>query len=192
MGLKWEDIDLEAGMLRVRRALASDTRTLVQPKTVKARRGVRLTSSALEALKEHQERQLNERQKLDGLWRDYGLVFPSRVGTPLNSENLVKRSFKPLLKRVGPPPIRFHDLRHTCATLLLSEGVNPKIVQEMLDTPIFPSRSIPTATSCRTYSRSLWPRWMTCFLRTGCSKGPRPRAGVLLRPSCLCCKCGIR
>ena len=132
LGLKWEDIDLEAGMLRVRRALASDTRTLVQPKTVKARRGVRLTSSALEALKEHQERQLNERRKLAGLWRDYGLVVPSRVGTPLNPENLVKRSFKPLLERAGLPPIRFHDLRHTCATLLLSKGVNPKIVQEML------------------------------------------------------------
>ena len=54
------------------------------------------------------------------------------VGTPLNPENLVKRSFKPLLERVGLPPIRFHDLRHTCATLLLSRGVNPKIVQELL------------------------------------------------------------
>ena len=50
----------------------------------------------------------------------------------MNPENLVKRSFKPLLERAGLPPIRFHDLRHTCATLLLSKGVNPKIVQEML------------------------------------------------------------
>ena len=59
-------------------------------------------------------------------------MFPSRVGTPLNPENLVKRSFKPLLERVGLPSIRFHDLRHTFATLLLSKGENPKIVQEML------------------------------------------------------------
>jgi integrase len=50
----------------------------------------------------------------------------------LNPENLVKRSFKPLLECAGLPSIRFHDLRHTCATLLLSKGVNPKIVQEML------------------------------------------------------------
>jgi integrase len=93
---------------------------------------VRLTSGALEALKEHRERQLDERRRLDGLWRNHGLVFPSGVGTPLNPENLVERSFKPLLEHAGLPPIRFHDLRHTCATLLLSKGVNPKIVQEML------------------------------------------------------------
>lgn len=103
LGLKWEDIDLEAGVLRVRRALASDARTFVQPKTAKSRRGIRLNSGALEALREHRERQLNERQRLDSLWRDHGLVFPSRVGTPLNPENLVKRSFKPLLERTGLP-----------------------------------------------------------------------------------------
>jgi integrase len=54
------------------------------------------------------------------------------VGTPINPENLVKRSFKPLLKKAGLPDIRFHDLRHTCATLLLGQGVHPKIVQELL------------------------------------------------------------
>jgi integrase len=132
LGLKWEDIDHEARVLRVRRALASDARTFVEPKTAKSRRGVRLTTYSLDAVREHRERQLNERRSLDGLWRDHGLVFPSRVGTPLNPENLVERSFKPLLERAGLPSIRFHDLRHTCATLLLSKGVNPKIVQEML------------------------------------------------------------
>ena len=91
-----------------------------------------MTTYSLDAVREHRGRQLNERRSLDGLWRDHGLVFPSRVGTPLNPENLVKRSFKPLLERAGLPSIRFHDLRHTCATLLLSKGVNPKIVQEML------------------------------------------------------------
>jgi integrase len=54
------------------------------------------------------------------------------VGTPINPENLVNRSFKPLLERAGLPEIRFHDLRHTCATLLLGRGVHPKIVQELL------------------------------------------------------------
>jgi integrase len=132
LGLKWEDIDLDAGVLNVRRSLASDAKTFVQPKTAKARRSVRLTSGTLEVLKGHREWQQDERQKLDGLWRDHGLVFPSRVGTPLNPENLVKRSFKPLLERAGLPSIRFHDLRRMRATLLLSKGVNPKIVQEML------------------------------------------------------------
>jgi integrase len=59
---------------------------------------------------------------------DHGLIFSTRVETPVNPENLVKRSFKPLLEKAGLPEIRFHDLRHTCATLLLGSGVHPKLV----------------------------------------------------------------
>ena len=59
-------------------------------------------------------------------------MFCTGVGTPLNRHNLVARSFKPLLERAGLPDIRFHDLRHTCATLMLRGGIHPKIVQEML------------------------------------------------------------
>jgi integrase len=69
--------------------------------------------------------------RLAGLWKDNGLVFPSQVGTPLSARNL-QRQFKALLERAGLPPIRFHDLKHTCATLLLSRNVHPKIVSEML------------------------------------------------------------
>jgi integrase len=70
--------------------------------------------------------------KLAGLWQDQDLVFPSQVGTPLSARNL-QRHFKSLLKRAGlPESFRFHDLRHTCATLLLRQGVNPKFVQELL------------------------------------------------------------
>jgi integrase len=61
-----------------------------------------------------------------------GLVLTTEIGTPLNRHNLCRRSFKPLLKKAGLPEIRFHDLRHTCATLLLAKGVHPKIVQELL------------------------------------------------------------
>ena len=132
LGLKWEDLELDAGVLRVKRALAPDARTFAEPKTAKSRRSVRLTSGAVRALQWHRERQSQAGQRLNSLWQEHGLVFPSMVGTPLNPENLVKRSFKPLLEHVGLPPIRFHDLRHTCATLLLSKSVNPKIVQEML------------------------------------------------------------
>jgi integrase len=70
--------------------------------------------------------------KSDTLYRDQGLVFASEVGTPLNRHNLGRRSFKPLLERAGLPDVRFHDLRHTCATLLLSKSVHPKFVQELL------------------------------------------------------------
>jgi integrase len=66
-----------------------------------------------------------------GLWEDHGLVFSSEVGTPLGARNL-QRGFKIRLKRAGLPDIRFHDLRHTCATVLLGQGVNPKFVQELL------------------------------------------------------------
>ena len=65
-------------------------------------------------------------------YQDHGLVFATYTGTPVNPENLVKRSFKPLLERAGLLEIRFHDLRHTCATLLLGGGVHPKLVQALL------------------------------------------------------------
>jgi integrase len=70
--------------------------------------------------------------KFAGLWRAHGLLFATQVGTPVNPENLVNRSFKPLLRYADLPKIRFHDLRHTCATLLLGGGVHPKPVQELL------------------------------------------------------------
>jgi integrase len=67
-----------------------------------------------------------------GFWQEQGLVFPSAVGTPLSGGNL-NRAFKATLQRAGlPKSTRFHDLRHTCATLLLKQGVNPKFVQELL------------------------------------------------------------
>ena len=71
-------------------------------------------------------------KRLGDLYRDEGLVFASEVGTLINPTNLRKRSFTPLLKRAKLPQIRFHDLRHTCATLLLSRNVHPKYVQEIL------------------------------------------------------------
>lgn len=62
----------------------------------------------------------------------HGLVFCDTQGGPVWKSNLVRRSFLPLLKRAGLPRIRFHDLRHTAATLLLLQGVHPKVVQERL------------------------------------------------------------
>ena len=71
--------------------------------------------------------------RLAGLHEDRGLVFSTRVGTPVNPENLVQRSFKPLLRAAGLPEIRLHDVRHTCATFLLGCRVHPKLVQELLE-----------------------------------------------------------
>ena len=102
------------------------------PKTTKSRRTVRLTNGAIEALKRHSQRQAEEMVRADTLYADQGLVFASEIGTPLNRHNVNGRSFKPLLVRAGLPEIRFHDLRHTCATLLLGKEVHPKFVQELL------------------------------------------------------------
>jgi integrase len=71
-------------------------------------------------------------EALGDLYGDQGLVFTSEAGTPINPSNLRQRSLAPLLKKAGLPHIRFHDLRHTCATLLLGKGVHPKFVQELL------------------------------------------------------------
>ncbi len=70
--------------------------------------------------------------RLAGLYEDQSLVFATQTGTSVDPGHLVKRSFKPLLKKAGLPDIRFHDLRHSCATLILGRGVHPKLVQELL------------------------------------------------------------
>jgi integrase len=101
------------------------------PKNGKGRR-IKLTSGAAEALRDHLERQLREIDRLGSLYQDQGLIFPSKRGTTMSARNLVARSFKPILKRAKLPDIRLHDLRHTCATLLLGKGVHPKFVQELL------------------------------------------------------------
>ncbi len=93
---------------------------------------MKLTSKAIGALRSHLERQLAEIDKVGSLWSENGLIFASETGEPLDRRKITARHFKNLLGRAGLPEIRFHDLRHTCATLLLSKNVNPKIVSEML------------------------------------------------------------
>ena len=134
LGLTWEDVDLERGTLRLSHALVREGGKIAlgDLKTPKSRRSVRLTQAAAEALRSHLERQLEEMERLGSLYQPGGLVFATESGTLINPSNLRNRSFKPLLKRAGLPDICFHDLRHTCATLLLSQGTHPKLVQELL------------------------------------------------------------
>ncbi len=139
LGLKWSDVDLGAKTLRVNRQLQRLRRdgdtpgrlVFAEPKNA-SRRTVPLTATAVEALKRHGKRQAEEKMKIGTLYRDEDLVFASEIGTALDAQNVVNRSFKPLLERAGLPSIRFHDLRHTCATLLLAKGVHPKLVQALL------------------------------------------------------------
>lgn len=134
LGLKWEDVDLAHGTIRVRRTLTRKGGRLLlgEPKTRKSRRTIQLAGRALGALKVHCKAQLEERMAHVGPWEDHGLVFATQAGTLINPSNLTKRSFKPLLEKAGLPRVRFHDLRHTAATLLLMQSVHPKYVQELL------------------------------------------------------------
>ena len=130
LGLKWDDVDLEAGTLRVRRTLSEtrDCPIFEPPKNGKGR-NVPLTGAAVEALRDHLARQMRE---IGEGYEDNGLVFASQTGKTMSASNVVNRHFRPLLKRAGLARIRLHDLRHTCATLLLIKGVHPKFVQELL------------------------------------------------------------
>ena len=135
LGLKWEDVDLESGSLHVKRTLttARGGPRLAAPKTKGSRRRVSLTRGAVDALRAHLARQLEEIDRASSLWQENGLVFASEAGEPLDRRDLTSRRFKPLLERAKlPGRTRFHDLRHTCATLLLTKNVNPKVVSEML------------------------------------------------------------
>jgi integrase len=130
---------IEAGTLRVNRQLQrmrrdsdkSGTLVFSGPKNA-SRRTVNLPQRALEALRSHRKRQMEETQLRAGSeWQDYGLVFTTSKGTPLDAQNIVNRHFKPLLRRAGLPDIRWHDLRHTCFTILLARGTHPKYVQHL-------------------------------------------------------------
>lgn len=132
LGLKWEDIDFAKRTLTVRRALqrVNGKMTFVEPKSATSRRTIPLPGIAVDALRRHQERQSTARFRPGPPWD--GLVFTSSVGTPMSARNLF-RAFKKLLKRAGlPRAIRFHDLRHSCASLLLAQGISPRTIMETL------------------------------------------------------------
>ena len=83
------------------------------------------------ALSAHKVATIEERWRCGQLWHDHDLVFPNLLGRPRSASN-VSRELHPLLERAGLPRIRFHDLRHTAATLMLGRGVHPKLVSDML------------------------------------------------------------
>lgn len=124
LGLHYEDIDWETQTIHVKHAiqyLIGKGLVLTEPKTDKSRRAVEIPDFAFQALKDHRD--------LHNIHQ--GLMFVTSNGTPFSPRNVI-RFFKQSLEQAGLPEIRFHDLRHTSATLLLTAGVHPKVVQEML------------------------------------------------------------
>jgi integrase len=137
LGLKWKNIDLEKGTATIERVLVFNRKgggwTMQEPKTSTSRRTIPLPLSVIQELKRHRRTQLEYRFKMGKAYQDFDFVFTTEIGTPILLSNLRRRHFKPILKDAGlPEKLRLYDLRHTCATLLLMEGENPKVVSERL------------------------------------------------------------
>ncbi|MFG1879378.1 tyrosine-type recombinase/integrase [Sphaerisporangium sp. NPDC049003] len=132
-GLRWEDVDLEAGTLEVVQTLqrVGGRLQFVKPKTEDSERTVPLPPICLHALKEHRKHQFAERSNCWPDWEDHGLVFPSRRGTPMEPDNL-RRSWGEIRGAADLGSVRLHDLRHTCVSLLLDLAVPPHIVREIV------------------------------------------------------------
>jgi integrase len=132
LGLKWSDINLSTGVISVQRSLVDVKGGIIEtkPKSSKGYRSILLPSFAVDALRAHKERQIALRESATK-WQEGDYVFCTSHGTPFAAANL-RTMFKSLLQSAGLPDIRFHDLRHSVATLLLSIGTHPKVVQELL------------------------------------------------------------
>ncbi len=151
LGLKWQDMDFENSRVAVKRVLTvlkGGGFAFEEPKTALSRRSIPLSQSAIKILKVYRRDQLEARMKINDIYEHNDLVFPSEIGTPMLNGNLDRRHFKKILISANEaikktieengttkpelPQIRLYDLRHTMATLLLSKGINPKIVSERL------------------------------------------------------------
>ena len=133
LGLRWQDVDTKGATLTVRRSLqrVNGRFEFVEPKSARSRRTVALPKSAAEALEHHEWRQGQERRAAGRRWENHDLVFASALGRPLDGTNMTHR-FQKLLADAKLPRRRFHDLRHSCATLLLAQGVPARVVMEIL------------------------------------------------------------
>jgi integrase len=134
LGLKWTDLDWIKQTLKIERQLVRpDARgeMFSAPKTRLGKRTIALGSKTIEMLRKHYERQQDERRAAGEAWKEYGLIFTTSNGTPIHPRNLL-RDFKKLLSDAGLPIIRFHDLRHTAASLMLNSNIPPIVVSRRL------------------------------------------------------------
>jgi len=134
LALRWSDVDLNGRSIQVTRTLqyiSGRSLLFAEPKTDRSRRRVALSEETVTVLSEHRRHQLERRLALGPAYEDNGLVFPDPLGHPLPPYRVSQR-FATLVRASGLGPLRFHDLRHTSATLLLRAGVHPKVVSERL------------------------------------------------------------
>ncbi|GAA2352513.1 site-specific integrase [Dactylosporangium salmoneum] len=134
LGLRWADIDLDRRQLRVTQTLQRVRGQGViagPPKSRSSRRSITMPDLVVRALRRHRAIQRAEREAAGTDWHDTGLVFTTATGRHVEARNL-STTYERLIRRAEIRPIRFHDLRHTCATLLLLAGVSPRVVMEIL------------------------------------------------------------
>jgi len=134
MGLKWKDIEWNLNILQVKRQVRhfkGGSYTFTDLKSRSGSRTIILGKQAMEILREHHREQLKTKKSVGDNWVELNLVFPSNVGTPLTGSN-IRRAFRKLLEASGLPKIRFHDLRHTAASLMLNHGIPVLIVSKRL------------------------------------------------------------
>lgn len=135
LGLWWSDIDLEDGLVRVNRQLQRHKGNglifVPEPKTQKGRRPIRIPKWLCEEFKKHKAKQAESKLVLGQAYKNPQVVFATKKGRPLDPRYIL-RVYKRILKKAGLPDIRFHDLRHTLATILLKKKINPKVVAELL------------------------------------------------------------
>lgn len=133
LGLRWQDIDFAAGTMTVRNQLQriDGKLILVAPKTEKSRRTLVMPALIVERLREHEKHQVAEKLWAGSKWTETGLIFANRFGGPTQARRVIEQ-FHKALDDAGIRRIRFHDLRHSCATLLLVQGVSPRVVMEVL------------------------------------------------------------
>ena len=133
LGLRWRDVDLNERTLRVSNQLqrVEGRLVLVEPKTERSRRVLVIPPTIVERLREHQIRQLAEKLWAGSKWTEHDLIFANRFGDPLQARKVI-HEFHRTLRKAKLRPVRFHDLRHSCATLLLVQGVSPRVVMDIL------------------------------------------------------------
>ncbi|MBN6188267.1 site-specific integrase [Aneurinibacillus sp. BA2021] len=135
LGLRWSDIDLREGIIYVKQTLTHDGKKLQQgTKTASSNRSIHIPTQLLNELllhKQQYERERDEWLKGGKQWHEYGLVICTKEGKPVFPTNFFK-AFKRTVEYLNLPNIRFHDTRHTHATLLLTKNIHPKLVSERL------------------------------------------------------------
>lgn len=162
---------VESGTLEVVQTLqrVGGALRFVRPKTEGSERTIPLPALCITALCEHRIRQQAERADAWPDWQDHGLVFPSRVGTPMEPDNL-RRSWERIRRAAGLEGVRFHDMRHTCVSLLPHLGVTPDVVRQIAG-----HSDLSTLTRPWMRNGRRWGSWGCSQLKTLPSKTPRAR-----------------